>query len=210
MHEPFAAGANVDLEIVDERGVVHGYRTMVYDESDDQLMLMAPLDGHVAIRLPAGLEINIMQEATQETYAAMVQILETRPGEPPLLITTRPQMVRKVSRRRFFRVDVDLPFATGDVSGRVVNLSGSGILALVPAGTVKEGALIEFRMELPNLLSPLPIQGKVARLKEVSGKAQIALQFTRLTERIRDEIIKYVTVRQRELLQLGLLVRPEE
>lgn len=196
--------------MVDENAVIHNYKTMVHDTNADSLVLLAPLAEGAVVRLPEGSEVNLTQDSSPKAYAAMVQVIETKPGEPPLLYTTQPQKIAKVSRRRFFRVEVDLPMSAGGVSGRVTNLSGSGLMALVPTGLAKEGGPLEVKLELPGLPAPLPLRGKVVRLTKANDAERVAVHFTSLTERIRDEIIRYVTARQRELLSLGLLIRPEE
>ena len=207
--EAFHPGTNVLLEFIDDRGLVQSYKTVVHDVTQDSLLLQAPVEKKVPVRIPPGIELSLWQEQKESAYVAMAKVIDNRPGEVSLLVTTKPYSIEKVPRRRFFRIDADLPFRCGQTTGRVKNISGSGVLASVPAGTLKEGQTIEFELDLPGLSLPLRLEGKVVRVVGRGASQTAGIFFTLISEGMRDEIIRYVFQRQRELLRLGMLTKEE-
>lgn len=209
MAEAFVPGTNVTLEFIADRGLVQSYKTVVHDLTYDSLLLQAPVEKHVPVRIPPGTELSLWQEQKQSAYVAMAKVVDNRSGEIPLLITTRPYSMEKVPRRRFFRVDADLPFRCGQITGVVKNISGSGVLASVTAGTLKEGQTIEFELDLPGLPLPLRLEGKVVRVVGRGTNQVAGIFFTRISEGMREEIIRYVFQRHRELIRLGILTKEQ-
>lgn len=127
-------------------------------------------------------------------------------GLIPLLRVSMPASVEIRPRRRFFRVDVDIPFTAGGHEGRILNMSGSGLL-LTAREPFVEGSRFDVMFSLPG--SGEIIRAAVRVLRAVSGrKTQCAgVLFEDLNPATQDRLVRYVFIRQRELAGQGLLVR---
>lgn len=132
--DPFEVGSSVQLEAVNEEGELVSYRTRIEDRDERTLAVQLPYEKGAPVRFAPGSEIVLLRqvEGDQSAYAATVEVVQARPGNVPLLVVTRPTAYELVPRRRFFRCPVRLPLRCQGVEGEATNLSGSGLLAVLP------------------------------------------------------------------------------
>ncbi len=209
--DPFTVGATVQVDAVNEEGELVSYRTRIEDRDDRTLAVQLPYEKGVPVRFTPQSQLVLLRqvEGDQFAYAATVEVVQTRPGNIPLLVVTRPVDYELVPRRRFFRCPVRLPVRCQGVEGEATNLSGSGLLAVLPAQPEwKTGTEAELELALPGQDEPMPLKGRVMRVQKVaSGTRQaVAFDFVHLRERAQDLILRYLFLRQRELISKGLLV----
>lgn len=212
--QPFSVGAQVHIEYVDDNGELLSFRTRIDDVTDQSLMLQLPYQKGVPVRFEPGSHVLILRQDDEQriSYAATVTVVETRPGTLPLLIVTKPTDYEVVPRRRFFRCPVRLPVQIGEVQGEATNLSGSGVLVVLPAQSEwKPGVEVNLALSLPGEREPLILNGRVVRVRNLPGGSRqaVAFDFVHLRERTQDTIIRYLFIRQRELIRQGLW-DPEE
>jgi c-di-GMP-binding flagellar brake protein YcgR len=153
-----------------------------------------------------GQELDLRRAEGQEAYRARTCVLEAVPGEQALFRVTLPGQMEMRPRRGFFRVDVDIPFAAQGYSGRILNMSGSGLL-LSSSRVFVEGTRFEVRFWLPD--SPEKIVAQVRVLRAISKRevSYAGVIFEGLEPRVQDRLVKHVFARQRELMSRGVLVR---
>lgn len=204
----------MQIESVDENGELVSYRTRIEDVTDQHLVLQLPYQKGVPVRFEPEAPLLILRQDDEQriSYAATVSVVEARPGTLPLLVVTRPVEYEVVPRRRFFRCPVRLPVRVGEVQGEATNLSGSGVLVVLPASPDwKPGAEINLELTLPGEDEPLTLDGRVVRVHNLPGgrRQGVAFDFLHLRERTQDIIIRYLFVRQRELISRGLWNRDE-
>ena len=212
--QPFAIGASVLIETVDDRGEIVTHRTRIEDMTEQTLSLQLPYERGAPIRFqPDDHLLLIRQDDKQQlSYAATVRVVETRGGSLPLLVVTKPADYEVMPRRRFFRCPVRLAVRVEEVEGQATNLSGSGVLVVLPPDPRwKPGTEAHLELLLPGEAEPFLLSGRVVRVSKVAGgtRLAVAFDFVHLREKIQDRIIRYLLVRQRELISKGLWM-PEE
>lgn len=212
--QPFAIGVSVLVEAVDDKGEVVTYRTRIEDVTEQAVLLQLPYERGSPVRFEPDDHLLLLRQDDEQrvSYAATVTVLETRAGTLPLLVVTKPRDYEVVPRRRFFRCPVRLSVRVDDVQAEATNLSGSGVLVLVPADPRwKPGTEAQLQLVLPGEADPLCVTGRLVRANKVAGGTRLALafDFVHLHEKIQDTIIRYLLVRQRELIRKGLWV-PED
>jgi c-di-GMP-binding flagellar brake protein YcgR len=209
VEEVFSPGTSVSLHYSLDR-IVRSHRSRVEDLTDDALILLAPETRGIPERVPAGTEVTLLARRQAGSFAATVVAREVRPGSPALLVVSRPKHVEKTSQRQFFRVEVDLPVSEGDVTGRIVNLSGSGCLLVTSATNPSNvGTKVRLVLSLPGTARQLPVTGIVVRSDGAreEGQSKIGIEFVELHENTQDAIVRYLMKRQAELIRLGLAKR---
>lgn len=82
-----------------------------------------------------------------------------------------------------------------------INLSGGGI-AVITKERYSVGNIVEIKMVLP-MIPPIAlyVYGEVAKVDMLTNGYSIAAKFIAMDEDVRDEIVKYVFRRQREILR---------
>lgn len=111
------------------------------------------------------------------------------------------------SRRRLYRVDVNLPTKTSLGFARIVNLSGSGCVMILDQSDLPPiGTLFRIDLKLPTSPTVLLIRAQVVRrILTDLRRPRIGVEFRQNTPRQEDMIIRYVFARERELLKQGLI-----
>ncbi|HYH04462.1 MAG TPA: PilZ domain-containing protein [Bacillota bacterium] len=164
------------------------------------------------IKTGTGLAVSAQEKNTTQVYFYTSEFIEHQPGNPSLLIIRRPSLIQTISRRNFFRCDVDFQFyyAVEDrkYRGQVENLSASGLYGVIKDSTqLKPGVILPLELNLPTLTEPLTVEAKIIRVQKVEGEDKwgLALHFNNPGEKFQNVIIKYLFQRQRELIKKGLI-----
>ena len=203
--EVFRPGTSVSIEYTDGAGVIRAYNTYIHDAGPDALTLPLPTESGIPVSVEPGQELDLRRAEDQEAYRAKVCVLEAVPGQPPLLRVSVPDMVEMRPRRRFFRVDVDIPFTAGGHHGRILNMSGSGLL-LAANQVFVEGSRFEISFDLPDSAEKIVARVKVLRALSKRKVNYAGVIFEDLEPAVQDRLVRHVFVRQRELAKQGLLV----
>lgn len=153
-----------------------------------------------------GTLLTLFRHGRFDAYTGNVRMRELALGPPVLLLTDVPVGVERRAHRDLYRVDVDLPADGEDWAGRVRNLSGSGcLLVIAEASTLVPGTGVDLQIGLPPPHGPLLVSGEVARTPERPPGA-VGVEFLGLTRGQQDNLVRYVTRRQAELLRKGMLL----
>lgn len=205
----FKIGSQLLIEFEDNHQNRNIYRTRISEVNDAEIALQLPPAQSVPIEPQTKLAIYL-GHVSQGYYfnAAVIAYQPGNPSLPPTLIISWPEQIATLSRRKFFRCDVELPFYYQDHryqehSGRVINLSASGLLAVVGHNPqLGINMVFNCRFEMPTLTEPLEFEGKIIRLDKTENPSEqgIALNFEDITEKFQNEVIKYLFQRQRELI----------
>ncbi len=196
----FYPGAKVNLEFVDERDLVKNYDTLVEDLEKQYLVLQAPFDGVNYLQLEEGRELTLWCEADRDkqAYVTSVFVIETRPGNVPLLVCCKPQRFERSSLRRYSRYEVDLGCVCSadgiTASGRVTDISLGGCcveLELVSrdseAGTEDASSELTAGLYFHTVITipdqpELVFNGQAARIfKTGEGKPGLALEIREMS-----------------------------
>ncbi len=204
----FPPGCSARVQCMRSDGTGQAFRVFVEDAAADGLTLRlvggrCPTGG-----LGAGVRLALVRHTPRTALAGSVRLREVRWGDPPILLTDVPDDVRPATHRHLFRVDVDLPVHGDGWKGRIVNLSGSGCLLRVERGTAPPlSGSVRLVVSLPGLAGPLALQGEVVRRPRLGAANAVGIEFVALGRREQDEIVRYVSRRQSELLRKGALPR---
>lgn len=201
----FKPGSNVMIEFIDERGFMKSFSSIIDDISSEGMALFAPVDQGALVKINPGQELGIYRPEGQKAYVCQVRVLEYKLGSPPLVLTTVPLHVECQPRRRFFRVDVEIPYQSANHSGMIVNASGNGLLLSSSKDCFRAGAQFDIQFKLPTMTQTIGARVKVTREFKRGNHYLAGVLLVGLRPQLQDEIIKYLLARQRELVKLGLL-----
>lgn|GEM_PF-637218 len=201
----FGAGAQILVEFVDGGGRPRSLQAHVEQSTADRMVLQ-PLPNQPGAAVPdIGRRVHL--RFLREVGSAVARVVSRGSPESPLVLT-RPMRLVRESRRRLYRIDVQLAAETSLGPARVVNLSGSGCLLALPEGDdpAAPGTQVEVRLPLPGAPTPVRVRGRIVReFRPEAGGRRIGVDFGRLPAREEDAIVRYVFLRQAELLRRGLL-----
>lgn len=208
-NEIFSYGNSLQIEFRDHSKQKKLFKTIVEKVDDHELLLIIP--GSQAIQPGTKLIVVGRHETDLQNYYFTAEVLAFHQGEPNSITISTPVPMQTKSRRRFFRCDVDLFFIYQDQNGtehrgRIINLSASGLFAIVKNHPyIKPSQQLNCQLHLPTLAEPLRFEGKIIRIEPTEKEEEkgIALNFENATERLQNEITKYLFQRQRELIKLG-------
>lgn len=214
---------NTRVSLVVEEGSYRGnYSTLIEDVNGDTVTLAMPLVDRrpVPIRPGDKVAIQILSSGVAQKFNGTVA---DRSMEPiPLIKVILEGIPQSIHRRRFVRIEAELPFYFRDlndpaslkkpmVMGTTKDISGSGALVVSPANMrqLPPGAKLQIEMVLPGRRFPIRGKARVSRMWSVqSGLKEIqniAIEFTELKNQDREDIIKFVLEKQRELRRKGLI-----
>ena len=124
------------------------------------------------------------------------------------------KIVTPESLREFFRVDARVPttvrfdpvspdskIAPWEISGSTLNISGSGLLAILPKEPPSKQKLTISTEFIPNR-PPLLCDCHVIRSKRIpKGRYQVSFQFDNISQKIKDDLISFCLKKQRDQLR---------
>jgi c-di-GMP-binding flagellar brake protein YcgR len=213
MDELFYPGNTVQLEFRTDLLAKTILLTRVISIDDERLQLELPLDQDepfTPIKIGTLLTLSARERDSVKVYYYTTELLEHQPQNLSLIIVKRPSFVQNMSRRNFFRCDVDLLFyywlEETCYRGRAVNLSASGLFGIIDTNPeLDTDNIIPLEIMLPTGDEALAVEGKIIRIvktdqPETSG---IAFHYHNPTEKLQNQITKYLFQRQRELIQEG-------
>lgn len=207
----FTDGNSIQIEFRDERRIKRVYQTLINLVSDNQIKLFLPEDKPIPIHPGIKLSVSVYSAQKSDTCYFISEILDYRQEDPSSLTISMPEPVRTISRRKFFRCDVDLPFSyldreKNEQKGTVTNLSACGLKVIVFSDKrLKPLQYLDCAITLPTIPDPLKFTAKIVRIEPAEKDFQkaLALNFENITEKFQNDITKYLFQRQRELIQLG-------
>lgn len=123
------------------------------------------------------------------------------------------EQIKKVQRRRYFRVnvlaDVELFKQTNNGSNQVAvltafthDISGGGLSFLTPQKSVGENEIVNgvVHLQLKNKKLEIKFKGKIIRvMQQENDMYKSSLQFLHMSEPVRSELIQYCMMKQIEL-----------
>jgi hypothetical protein len=123
----------------------------------------------------------------------------------PDVVALRWVEVEDIQRRDLVRVEtmciVEIRReGSSPISTYTVNVSGSGFLLAGP-DDLEVGELLEARVELGEGHGPLEVKGEVVR---ITGNGHRGVHITHITERDREQLVRYVFERQRSAPRVRL------
>lgn len=162
-------------------GVEPGFLVVRLDEAPEAITVL----------FTSGLEIGLRADDGKAILTAQVMVVgSTLDGE---VFVRPPAEVTRIVQRAYQRGQVYLPLDLAGARCQVVNLSGSGLLAICPADIpVRASDEVLGVLHLPHD-APLDLRLRAVRLdRSPYESVQIGLMFLGITEENRDRIIAFV------------------
>ncbi|MDK2926563.1 MAG: hypothetical protein PWR31_253 [Bacillota bacterium] len=209
-----APNQKVEIEkVVSERRQL--YPSYIVDVGEETVTLAAPLTHGRFVFFAPGETLRLYAGTT--VFGCAVVGREFVPH--PLLIVTRPEVLGKMQRRSFIRLEVSLPVTVRvldvkegvppqvreEVKAVTVDLSAGGVLLAFPHELARDTWV---ELDLFLAAEKLTLRGRVRRVAPAAGRggpARLGVEFVEPHPRQQDKIVKFIFERQRELRQKGLL-----
>ena len=204
------------------------YQSRIEDLEEGIITMALPTDGGVLIPIRVGTNVTLVLMDEMAAYEFDSVIIEREMKPIPILRISVPNQVKRIQRREYVRLDITLPTvidisdnrsetAVSEIRTETLEISGGGCRLGMSA---HEFALLEEyigRQDKPQFRLVFDVNnergekvsvhclGKVHRTGEFDRKKWIAVEYKRIDEKTREEIIRFVYRKQVEHRSMGLL-----
>lgn len=222
-------GTKIELELYDEEGkkipFVFVSQYGGYDEENNTMEIYAPISQGNVYPVPPKMLMDVMFCKGKETYAFKSEAVEREYQGNIAMLYIRPLgPIRKIERRSFYRMDFRLEvqyrvFAesmpddglNGDfLTSYTRDISGGGI-CLITDEKLDNGLYVEALLKLNKIIRFI---GITVRSLEARYKGKImyetGIEFVRIENRTREQIVSYIFKEQREQLKKGRIKDDEQ
>lgn len=221
-------GTKLELDLFNEEGkkvpAIFVSQFGGYDEETNIMEIYAPIfQGNIYPVFPK-MQMDVIFSKGKETFSFSAEAIERiYQGNIALLYIKPVSRIEKVERRSFFRMECHLEIlyrtslfllpeneVHGDfISSKTLDISGGGI-CLITEDKLENGLYVEAVLKLKQKIR---FVGTVARSYEAKNKGKIiyktGIEFIRIKNKDREEIISYIFRTQRDLLKRGLIKNGE-
>jgi len=217
MIESFKINQIIEIEVLQGTEFSNTYRTRVEDINETYLVIGMPIDKGNYVPLRPETNIIIWNCDNLASYAYYCKV-KKRMHEPIPLVFLEwpPYQIKKIQRRGYVRVPVNLHLEyklNKEVEKdetyhktTIRDLSGGGTQFTTDIKLIK-GDTLKIQLFLPSIT--INCKAKVmwvyTEIRNNRERFLIGIKFIDIPEKIRDQIIKYIFQRQRELIQKGVL-----
>ncbi len=201
----FRPDVDVRLEFVDWIGALHVFDSTVEDIDADGLRISLRGPGPNPLgSLQPGRHLHfVVHHPPDLVVAGLVEFVSAGPANVAHI--TPPARLAVTSRRRLYRVDVDIRVHTSRGPARVLNLSGGGCLLRMDAPPSPQvGDALELRLPLESDLSPLHLRAHVVHMHRPElDRPFLGMAFDNRMSSTEDALVRFVFARQAEMLRGG-------
>jgi c-di-GMP-binding flagellar brake protein YcgR len=202
---------HIQVNSIDEEESKQEYKSRISDVSDTTISMEVPISEKTGRlkRLFAGDELSAyyITEGGVKNYFNS-SVLGFRDDVIRLVIIKKPEpeTITRVQRRNFLRVPAELEIAvryseqlqfvaiTDDVGGGGISFLCDGYIPIAAQQTVSCWLLIHYRN---NQIEHVPFKGEIVRVKPMeTGKQQVMMRFSDISDRDRQKIIRFCFERQ--------------
>ena len=193
------------------------YETKVVDLGEDIIELdFSFVQGGKPTGIRRGKELTLVFIGRNGLYKQPVEVRQFKRDPILSLEVIRAGELKKLQRRRYVRVpvgeEIEYSVDNGNFErGLMVDVSGGGIkLKIDELDGLEEGKEIDLKL-LPLSLSQDIIKGQVVRVREEEDSDtgeisyNLGIKFLGISDKVREEIIEWGFVKQRELRRKGLI-----
>jgi c-di-GMP-binding flagellar brake protein YcgR len=191
------------------------YTSRVDGIEPDSIILYTPLRLTGVVPVAVGEKATVVYSNILAQYSFDAQVLESDiTAQVPLIRISKPEVVKKIQRRRYVRIRMSVPVIFNLVNkddgekqycADTLDISGSGIKLNSPV-PLSSSEIIKIRLDLPSR-EPVYAYGRVIRsdIDKTKGFYITCIDFIDISETERDKIIAYVFDKQVEMRKKGLI-----
>ncbi|KPV55489.1 glycosyl transferase [Paenibacillus sp. A3] len=201
----------IQINSIDEEEAKQEYKSRIADISDAYISMEIPMNdksGKLKRLYPGDeLSVNFITEGGVKNYFnSSVLGFSDEVIRLVLIKKPDPESITKVQRRNFLRVPAILEIAvkfseqlqfvslTDDVGGGGISFLCEGYVPVESGHTVECWLLVPFKN---GQIEHVPFKSEIVRVKELeTGKKQVMMRFSEITDRDRQKIIRYCFERQ--------------
>ncbi len=216
---PLKVGMLVRIRSLDEVGA-RSYGVRVQDITDTALIVQSPIENYRPVYFSRGaaIELSVTLDdppGKEGRYRGETVIMRSVQGQVPLLQVRWPEKWEREQLREFFRVPVALdvkvrPLPEDDaddppfVEGTMKDISGGGCQIVSSLALVRDDRVeLEFSVQSRPMRLPATVM-RVEAAEDNPGRWAVGLEFTDISEREREHIIRFAFQRQIELRKKGM------
>ncbi len=204
----------IQINSIDEEEAKQEYKSRIADVSDAYISMEVPINdksGKLKRMYPGDeLSVYFITEGGIKNYFTssvlgfsddVIRLVQIKKPDP--------ESITKVQRRNFLRVPAVLEIAvkfseqlqlvslTDDVGGGGISFLCEGYVPVESGHTVECWLLVPFKN---GQIEHVPFQSEIVRVKELeTGKKQVMMRFSEITDRDRQKIIRYCFERQLDI-----------
>jgi c-di-GMP-binding flagellar brake protein YcgR len=210
--EKLTHGLLIDI-VVQDGEYTGSYRSRVEEVGARLLSVGALYEKGEVIPLREGTKVMITFCDELSAYEFEAEIMQRIAVPVPILVLELPDIITKIQRRSFVRVPVTYPVTFRRVNGEglsdlhkgtMLDLSGGGMNFLTEE-LLEKGSLLYVQLGLPNGDIQTPVRVCRTEKTEDNKRYRVTTEFSDLSERERDQIIRCVFERQRAMRKKGLV-----
>lgn len=217
-------GTKIELELYDEKGkkipAVFVSQYGGYDEKANIMEIYAPIFQGNVYPIPPKMAMDVIFRKGKETYAFKAEAVERVYEGNIAMLYIRPLLpIQKIERRSFYRMECRLEVQYrvfedllpdnvmyGDfITSYTRDISGGGICLLTDK-KLDNGLYVEALLKISKRIR---FVGIVVRSQEIKLRGKImyetGIEFVRIENKAREQIISYIFKIQRERLKKGRL-----
>lgn len=195
------------------------YMSRVEEVSRSRIVLGAPMSHNRIIIMPRGQEIKV-EMAIRGGLCTFETPVRGQLNTPiPIIQVDWPERVERIQRRNWVRVPLvaDMTYSLLveeaeplPVRSRTLDISGGGMLFTTNQGKEALGSgLLNLSLKLP-ALELSNVKARVAHVLMGVNKStpnRVGVEFLDIPRMIREQIIRFINFKQREMIRLGQLQR---
>lgn len=205
---------HIQINSIDEEESMQEYKSRIADMTEEYIVIEVPMNERTGRlkRLFQGDELSIyfLTEGGMKNFF-MSTVLGLRDGEIRTVLIRKPESesITKIQRRSFLRVPAELDIAasltdqvrftgvTDDVGGGGASFLCEGNVPVKTGDTLACWLLLVSRSAKPD---HIPFKGEVVRIKSLeTGRQQVMLQFSEISDKDRQKVIRFCFERQLEI-----------
>lgn len=220
MNEGMEIGHKICIDILDDNDrIIEGNLASRFEGNDDNniKIITAPYLEGVVLPIYPGRLVNLSWTLKNNMYMQKA-LIQSRGfiGNIPVLYLRMLDGTRKIQRRQFFRIEMNVEFKyrivrEGEEKSNLLKTYtkdiGGGGLCIRTKESVPDGEKVYCELTLGSQF--VSFYGKVLRSKEKYMdsylKYEVAIEFLQIDEREREQIIKHTFSMQRALRKKGLI-----
>ncbi len=194
------------------------YASRIEDINEKGIVIGTPIEKSVLVDLRPNSTVIIWLNEAIASYALFCRV-RARIYEPlPLTFLDWPHDIQRIQRRNYVRVPASLQieFSTGEKDAEGKEIFHSALTGDISGGGLNFTTSVKLSTKDPlKIILHLPgqeeivLEGKITWIVHQShNRYFVGIKFMKISEGIREHIIKYIFIRQRDLIRKGVLQKP--
>lgn len=209
---------NKKIEIEVKEGVYRGtFKSRIEGVEDREITITVPIKKGEYMPLRVGTRVSLMVYDETAICVFQCRVTGRKKGNIPLLVLELPDTFKRIQRRNFYRLKINLPLLYRPLTiddeeeeeffkGDMVDISGGGLQMRFTSeeDIYPISARLEFKIDFPDL-GELWLKGMVVSRFKRKGVIHIGVKFYNITTKVQDDIVGWIFKKMRSMRKKGIL-----